>query len=105
MFRLAIVFLLGMTLLSESDTATIIDSGSTNRAGFHIDVKRSGLAEMISGESGKPIQRHLPSSVTQRFYADLEAAKPISSLPVIHCMKSASFGSSLTIAIGNEQTP
>jgi hypothetical protein len=104
---LPIGFLVGVTLLSASvsDTATIIDSGSTNRAGFRIEVKRSGLAEMISDQRGKPVQRNLPSTVTQRFYTDLDAAKPISSLPAIHCMKSASFGSSLTIAIGNEQTP
>ena len=108
----------GMALLSEAspangENAAIVDSGSTNRAGFRIDVARTGVAEMTlarhkadpSGEPGKPQRRTLSSAVVQRFYADLEAAKPLGSLPEVHCMKSASFGSALTAVLGNEQTP
>jgi hypothetical protein len=108
----------GMTLLSEAssskrETAVIIDSGSTNRAGFRIEVNRSGIAEMtsvrrkfdLSDEHTKPLQRTLSSAAIQRVYADLKAARPLRSLPQFHCMKSASFGSTLTIVLGNEQTP
>jgi hypothetical protein len=108
----------GMSLLSEpspakAENATIVDSGSTNRAGVRIEVGRSGVAEMTSarrnvdppGEQTKPLQRTLSSAVVQRFYADLEAARPLGSLPEVHCMKSASFGSVLTVVLGNEQTP
>jgi len=109
----------GMSLLSEpssdkAENAIIIDSGSTNRAGVRIEVGRSGVAEMTPGrrrnagpasEQTKPLQRTLSSAVVQRFYADLESAKPLGSLPEVHCMKSASFGSALTVVLGNEQTP
>lgn len=116
----AAFFLTGiaMALLSrgsspEGSTVRIIDSGSTNRAGFQIEVKRSGVAEMTSNprrgdaatEHAKAVQRKLPSETVQRFYADLQAAAPVSALPPVHCMKSASFGSSLIVKIGNEQSP
>jgi len=112
------LIVVGMSLLSESsptkaENAIIIDSGSTNRAGFRIEVGRSGVAEMTSSrrkvnlsvDQAKPLQRTLSSAVVQRFYADLEAAKPLGALPGAHCMKSASFGSALTLVLGNEQTP
>jgi hypothetical protein len=112
------LIVVGMSLLSEpsptkAENALIIDSGSTNRAGFRIEVGQSGVAEMTPArrnagppsEQTKPLQRTLSSAVVQRFYADLEAAKPLASLPEVHCMKSTSFGSALTVVLGNEQTP
>jgi hypothetical protein len=112
------LIVVGMSLLSEAsptkaENAIIIDSGSTNRAGVRIEVGQSGVAEMTparrnmdapSGQT-KPLQRTLSSAVVQRFYADLEKAKPLGSLPEVHCMKSASFGSALTVVFGSEQTP
>jgi hypothetical protein len=88
-------------MIAKTENATIIDSGSTNRAGFRIEVGQSGVSEMT------PAHRTitLPPAVVQRFYTDLEAAKPLKSLPEVHCMKSASFGSALTVAFGNDQTP
>jgi hypothetical protein len=47
----------------------------------------------------------LSNAAVERFHADLNAAKPLTSLAVVHCMKSVSFGSTLTIAFGGEQTP
>jgi hypothetical protein len=98
---------------AEPDTVTIIDSGSTNRPGFRIVVDHSGEAELISTprkrgtsqEQSKPIRRMLPRATVERFQADLKAAKPLTSLPEVHCMKSASFGSNLTVSFGGEQSP
>jgi hypothetical protein len=98
---------------AEPDTATIIVSGSTNRPGFRIVVDQSGGAELTatarklstSQEQSKPIRRMLPRATVERFHADLSAAKPFTSLPEVHCMKSASFGSTLTVAFSGEQTP
>lgn len=98
---------------AEPYTATIIDSGSTNRPGFRIVVDNSRGAELtsttrklsVSQEQSKPIRRMLPHATVERFHADLNAAKPLASLPEVHCMKSASFGSTLTVAFGGEQTP
>jgi hypothetical protein len=95
------------------DSATIINSGSTNRPGFRIVVDRSGVAEFTStprGSGAQPARRAstrqmLPHGLVQAFYADLQAANRLDSLPAVHCAKSASFGSILTVAFGQDQTP
>jgi hypothetical protein len=97
----------------EPDAAIILDSGSTNRPGFRIVVAQSGVAELTSmrrksgekPEPVKPLKRALPAAVLNRFYDDLKTAKPLASLPAVHCMKSVSFGSILTVAFAGEQTP
>ncbi|MGA2716547.1 MAG: hypothetical protein ABSG41_25920 [Bryobacteraceae bacterium] len=97
----------------DSDAATIINSGSTNRPGFRIVVDRSGVAELtptrrrFGARQAQPtlIRRMLPNSLVEAFYSDLKTAKPLDSLPAVHCAKSASFGSTFTVAFGKEQTP
>lgn len=98
---------------ATNDAAAIVDSGSTNRPGFRIVIDRSGVAEFtsmprrlagLSDKSG-PARITVPRALTERFYADLKAASPLSSLPAVHCMKSVSFGSTLTVRMGGEQTP
>jgi hypothetical protein len=95
------------------DSATIVNSGSTNRPGFRIVVDRSGSAEYTPAprrfgrQSGRPasIRQTLPKELVKAFYADLGAAKRLDSLPAVPCAKSASFGSVLTVALGQDQTP
>jgi len=96
------------------DNATIVNSGSTNRAGFLITVDRSGVAERTSvprrrsgspQEQALPVRKTLPKALADRFYANLTAAKPLSSLPDVHCPKSASFGTALTVKFGEDQSP
>src|SRR5581483_10951165 len=103
-----------MPACSMADSAAIVNSGSTNMGGFRILVGASGSAEYTarprrvgppSHESAQPVRRKLPRSLVQRFYSDLDAAKPLSSLPEPRCMKSASFGSSLRVELGDQQTP
>ena len=97
----------------DPDVATIVESGSTNRAGFRIVVDRSGLAEFTpiprkygeSPEETKPYRLMLPSAAFRRLQADLAAARPFTSLPQVHCMKSASFGSTLIVESSGEHTP
>ena len=98
----------------ESDSATIVNSGSTNRSGFRITIDRSGAAEWTSsprkfGPQREPqpesIKKSLPRVTADRFFADLATAKPLSALPAGHCMKSVSFGSTLAILFAGEQTP
>jgi hypothetical protein len=99
--------------LAEGDAATIVNSGSTNRAGFRIVVERSGTAVLTSsprrfgarGAQPEPVRRTIPAALVDSFYAGLAAARPFTSLPAVHCAKSASFGSSLTIEFGSEHTP
>jgi hypothetical protein len=99
-----------------ADSAVIVNSGSTNRAGFRIVVERSGNAEYTAmprginpqpaqPESAKAAHRPVADALVQRLYSDLEAAKPLASLPQPRCMKSASFGFRLTIEFGSLETP
>ena len=97
----------------QYNQATIVNSGSTNTSGFRIAVKRSGAAEYTSVPRGADARnedpeksgREIPKDMAQRLFADLEAAKPLSSLPAPQCLKSKSFGSRLTIEFGGETTP
>jgi hypothetical protein len=95
----------------SSDAAVIVNSGSTNTAGFRIVVEHSGKATYTSTgrrqPNGSSANRNvdLPKALATRFYADLAAAKPFSQLPIPHCMKSASFGYALTIEFAGQTTP
>jgi hypothetical protein len=96
-----------------ADSAVIVNSGSTNRAGFRIVVDRSGNAEYTAtprrpnqpSASATPARLPAPDALVERLYSDLEAAKPLASLPHPRCAKSASFGFRLTIEFGGFETP
>jgi hypothetical protein len=119
MSRLMAIFVLlavGLSQLEgappeEPDTATIVNSVSTNRPGFRIVVDRAGVAEFTSAPRRSGAQRAastrqtLPHELVEAFYADLQAAKRLDSLPAVHCAKSVSFGSTVTVAFGQDQTP
>lgn len=96
-----------------SDSAVIVNSGSTNIPGFRIVVERSGNAEYVrkptrfgpgSQEQPEPVRKKLPNRLVERFFSDIQAAQPFSLLPPGHCMKSASFGSTLTVEFAGEKT-
>ncbi len=79
--------------------ALIVNSGSTNRAGYRLLVRSNGTAALqqrdpanSSGQAA-PIKNALPGALVDRFFADLKAAGPLDRLAAAHCMKSASFGS------------
>ena len=100
--------------LWAADTAVIVDSGSTNTAGFRITVERSGQASYTAmpRRANLPAQgqaaskkRKLSKDLVRRFYSDLEAAKPLAELPGGGCMKSASFGTTLTVETEGQRTP
>jgi hypothetical protein len=108
------VFVLFVPFLMAVDPAVIINSGSTNTAGFLIQVSPSGEAVYTlhprrggppSEEPAKPVTRQLPSAVVKRFFDALEAGKPLASLPHQRCMKSVSFGSTLVVEYGDQKTP
>ncbi len=93
---------------------TIVNSGSTNTAGFRIVVEESGQAEYTAQprrfpaqQSGTPkaITRTIPKSLAKTLYADVDAAKPLSLLPAARCAKSASFGTRLTVQAGGDTSP
>ncbi len=98
------IFAIGLMLaaMAGKDTAVIIDSGSTNTAGFRIVVERSGKA-VCTGRRSASETRKVPKELLRRFYVDLE--KPLAELPKHACMKSASFGTTLTIEFGGQTSP
>lgn len=99
--------LAAMRLLA-GDSAVIVNSGSTNTAGFRIVVERSGKAsrsETRRSTQAQPKSIKVPKKLVDRFYADLEAARPLSKLPRQACMKSASFGTVLTVELAGDETP
>jgi len=96
--------------LRAAGDAVIVNSGSTNTEGFRIVVEQSGKAVYTqtprkSDTQVKSRSLDLPQALVKRLYSDLDAGKPLAELPGGHCMKSASFGSSLTIEFAGEKTP
>lgn len=98
----------------ERGFAAIVDSGSTNTNGLRIVVEPSGRTQSTlaprgpqapAGESQAAAAKTVPASLARRLYSDLDAAWPLSSLPPQHCLKSASFGTKLTIEFGGQTTP
>ena len=94
--------------------AAIVDSGSTNTNGFRLVVEQSGKIQSIvkphgpqarNGESPAATSGTVPPTLARRFYSDLDAAWPLSLRPSQHCLKSASFGTRLTIEFAGETTP
>jgi hypothetical protein len=83
------------------DGAVIVGSGSTNTAGFHIDVWSDGtgvFAVMGRGgsEQSTPKSFNFSASVASRFFEDLKAARAGNATGV-PCMKSASFGTTTRV--------
>ena len=86
-----------------AQSVVIANSGSTNVPGFQIRVTASGEAHYES--RARTMDQKASAPLTRKLYADVEAARPLTSLPPRHCMKSASFGSRLTVQFGEEQSP
>ncbi|HML16792.1 MAG TPA: hypothetical protein VK419_07190 [Bryobacteraceae bacterium] len=103
--------LLGAACFAQS--VAVVNSGSTNAAGFRIVVEKSGQAEYTSkprrgldkGQAPVTIRKTISKSLADSLYADVKAASPLASLPPQSCMKSASFGSRLTVEFGDDVSP
>jgi hypothetical protein len=104
--RFVLVLAAAATAFAAGNTAVIVDSGSTNLPGYRIVVEKSGKGTYTPARGpGKATMKNLPKSLAQRFYKDLEAAKPLSGLTAPPCIKSASFGSTRTVEFAGEKTP
>jgi hypothetical protein len=85
------------------DDAVIRNSGSTNIAGYVIVVHPDFSADVYS--NGVSDRKTLNAAQAKWLFAKLGEAMPLTSLGVARCMKSASFGSSTTIAYRGQTTP
>ena len=83
---------------------TITTTGSTNTLGFEVTLDGTEDAT-IRPQSEAARQIKLGASALGEFTRAVDAAGPLHALPANHCMKSASFGSSLFISRGNDRSP
>lgn len=91
-------------------SALILDSGSTNTPGYRVTVYDSGRAEWsISGRKYTAAcasgEGKLPPKLTRRFFQELKSLMPLDKLPATHCMKSASFGTTLRVTYHGTVSP
>jgi hypothetical protein len=71
--------------------AVILNTGSTNAAGYRIVLQRSGSTEYIWG--AQRATANIDPSIAAKFFSDATRGMPLAQLHVVMCMKSASFGS------------
>lgn len=83
--------------------ALIVNSGSTNTAGYALRVRTDGTAMLLQGETARGVQ--LAHDLVDRLFADLRAAGPLDALPRTFCMKSVSFGTTTTVAYRGRRSP
>ena len=92
-------------------SAIIENTGSTNTKGYTIQVYPNGGVEYHMGTNLAPempldpVTEPLPKAQVKKFFADLAAAMPLTSLPVHHGMRSASFGTATYITYKGQKSP
>ena len=98
LYALVIATLMGA---GSPDTASIVNSGSTNSYGYTIQVWSNGKASVtLKGRGGAaastPKSFTVSSAVVARFFADLAAARK-GDAQSVPCMKSVSFGTTIHV--------
>ncbi|HEX3469019.1 MAG TPA: hypothetical protein VHT05_13155 [Candidatus Elarobacter sp.] len=83
--------------------ALIVNSGSTNRAGYRLRVFADGTTTLQQGDV--PLKKQVSITLVKRFFADLKAAGALDKLSAAHCMKSTSFGSTTQIGYMGKMSP
>jgi hypothetical protein len=93
----------GMRIPLAAGEALILRSNSTNTAGYRLRVNASGWATLQQGDVA--LRKRVSAALVKRFFADLQAAGPLDQLAAHPCMKSASFGTTLTIVYRGKTSP
>ena len=88
---------------TAADEALIVNSGSTNSAGYRLRVYADGTTALQQADAA--VRKHVSPALVKRFFADLRAAGPLDKLPHGSCMKSVSFGSSTQVAYRGAMSP
>ena len=79
-------------------------SGSTNSCAQALFVRSTGSVTYISCHSRKYVL--LPSNLTNAFFEDIHQAEPLNALPSNkECLKSASFGNTIFLALKTQESP
>jgi len=86
------------------DLAVIVNSGSTNAAGYTMAAHRGGKIDVMLADS--PVAHpKIPAKLVARLYMDLARTGPLDALPVAHCMKSVSFGTRTSLQYDGATSP
>jgi hypothetical protein len=93
----------GMRIPVSSTEALILNSGSTNTAGYRLRVSTSGWTTLQQGDVA--LRKRVAARFVQRLFADLRATGPLDELATHPCMKSASFGTSMIIVYRGKTSP
>lgn len=77
----------------REEVASIVNSGSTNAHGYHIEVSSTGRARIAGNAHG---WLNIGGRLARKFFIDLKTARTAAA-PGVPCMKSASFGARTTV--------
>ena len=86
-----------------ADQAVIVNSGSTNTAGYRLRISADGSAYL--NQANLPLHRQISPQLVARFFNELHQTGGVASLPDAHCMKSASFGTTTRIEYRGQTSP
>jgi hypothetical protein len=85
------------------NVALIVNSGSTNTAGYQLTVFEDGTTALVQGDV--TLRKRAPAQLVARFFADVRAAGPLDAIPAGMCMKSASFGTTTRVMYRGKTSP
>jgi hypothetical protein len=101
--------------LKDKNVVEIINSGSTNTAGFQIKIERSGkaawsLTGRLTGRryldpASRAGEQQLSNEMAKQLFDDVESAMPFTQYPNDGCAKSRSFGYTISIRYLGEWSP
>ncbi len=89
----------------SAQAATIVNSGSTNFPGYRIALEPSGVAYVTNARDDTRTVQQVDPKLAKRFFDAAAAVGPMSAVTVMHCMKSASFGSTTTVTMNGATSP
>jgi hypothetical protein len=115
----AVFFVVSVLSSNENDIVRIINSGSTNTAGYRIELQRNGIVKWtvshrrpaLSPTPSTPnssigeMSIRLSTALTNSVFQAVQQASPLNQFPQIHCGKSVSFGTTLYVTFNGQQSP
>ncbi|CAF2645195.1 unnamed protein product [Rotaria sp. Silwood2] len=116
-FIILAIFFTFVSSNNEHNIVRITDSGSTNTAGYVIELRRDGLVKWTVAPRIHPTLSTTPSTTTAQnsiqlslfatnsIFQAVEEAFPFNQYAPIFCIKSVSFGTTLHVTYNGQETP
>lgn len=99
---------------NETDLIRIVNSGSTNTAAYTIELQRNGLVQwmitprfqpVLSSSTSSPNRSRIPTVRAKNIFQEIEQAFPFTQYEPVFCIKSISFGTTLSVVYNGQQSP